>query len=300
MTEAHAPVASAEEFWTSMHEKGAALGYWSQPYLVDMVSSKTDGKWFLEYVRDKYFAGKPARSALSLGCGNGEIDRIAYGKQIFSAVHGLDFSSGGIEIARAEAVKAGMPGRYSRVDLNTEPVPGNERYDLVYDYASSHHIANLDNVMSSVEAHLEPNGYFVLYGYCGPARMQWSPRVLELSNALMRRLPMRLRASLPEVRRPTAWEFKSDPSEAVRGRDVVDFVRAYFDVVEEIDIGLSLSHGMFAHNAHHLNPHNESEQAIFRLVCQYEDLLVSEGIIESDTKVMVCKRRAVDPLRPGG
>ena len=283
-----------------MHAKGVSLGYWSQPYLIDIVSSKTEGKWFLDYVRDKYFGGKPAKAALSLGCGNGEIDRIAYGKRIFASVHGVDFSAGGLEIAHAEAQKAGIPACYSRVDLNHEPIPGDERYDLVYDYASSHHISNLDNVMASVESHLAPDGFFVLYGYCGPARMQWSPRVLELSNALMRRIPMRLRSSLPEVRRPTAWEFQSDPSEAVRGRDVIDFMRAYFDVVEEIDIGLSLSHGMFAHNAHLLNPHNESEQAIFRLVCQYEELLMSEGIIESDTKVMICKRRASDPLRPGG
>jgi SAM-dependent methyltransferase len=288
----------AESFW-NLYNTAAPDSYWSHPDLARTVNSKTDDKWFFDYIKGKYFSEKPARSALSLGCGNGVIDRIAYSRGIFEKVHGVDFSTAGIAAARVAAAEENVRGTYARVDFNNDQITGANEYDLIYDYASFHHVMNLENIMSQVERLLTDDGIFVLYGYCGPARFQWTPRVMELANLLMRRLPLRLRKTMPEVARSSIWEFlAADPSEAVRGPEVLDLARSYFDIIEEIDLGSTLSCPMFVQNMSHFNPDNESEQTILRLVFQFEDLLISEGTMGSDVKLLVCRRRPVDHFRP--
>src|SRR5579883_284087 len=282
----------AEEFWGTLQTADPQRGYWSHPYLGETIAAKTNGQWYLEYVRDKYFGGKPARCALSVGCGAGEIDRIAFKRKIFSKLVGVDFSAKGIDVARQAAQADGMPVEYVRADFNSDKLPDAEQYDLIYDYASSHHVSNLEHLMMEIERVLADDGYFVLYGYCGPARMQWPPLVIEVVNELLSRMPLQLRSAMPVLGRPSIWEFMSaDPSEAVRGPEVVDVTRAFFDVIEEIDYGCSLSHPMFAQNAFQMNPNDAIDQALFQLICEFEQILVAHGILRSDMKLMVCRRR---------
>lgn len=284
----------AESFWAAAQTGASLPSYWSHPYLDVICQSKTGGKWFLDYVKDRYFGGRPARSAVSLGCGSGEVDRIAFSKGIFDKLLGLDFSTEGLKVARAAAT--GLPITYVRSDFNTDAIPGADKHDLIYDYACFHHVSNLDNILASIDDHLSDDGLFVQYGYCGPARMQWSPRVIDLSNNLLQRMPMRLRQSMPELGRPTIQQFHApggDPSEAVRGSEVPEMTRAYFEILEEIDLGFSLSHPIFAQNASHIDTSDPSVDAIFKLVCQFEDILISEGLLPSDTKVIIARRRRV-------
>lgn len=242
--------------------------------------------------------GRPARHALSVGCGAGEIDRAAFSRGVFSKVTGYDFSTDGIEISKREAKRTDMPSFYKRLDFNLEPFPTESTFDLIYDYASSHHIEKLEGLMKEIERVLDDDGVFVLYGYCGPARMQWTPQVTDLVNELLMRMPMRLRP-MAELHRATIWEYMSgDPSEGIRGPEVVDVTRAFFEVVEEIGLGSTLTHPMFSNNAYALNPEDESGQALFRLVCQYEQLLIKNNIISSDVRLLVCRRRKSDRFRP--
>lgn len=297
--EAAAMAQKAEDFWSSLQTADPLRGYWANPYLGEIAEGKTGGKWYLEYVRDKYFGGKPAKHALSVGCGAGEVDRAAYARGVFDKITGIDFSHGGLEVARKEAEAAGLPATYIRKDFNQDTLPDAERFDLIFDYASSHHIANLEHLIKEIERVLADDGIFVLYGYCGPARMQWPTRVIEQVNKMLSRMPERLRTAMPILGRPSLWEFMAgDPSEAVRGPEVVDVIRSVFDVVEDIDIGYTLSHPMFSQNAYSMDPNSPSEQSLFRLVCEYEQLLMESNVIGCDTKVMVCRRRPLDHFRP--
>lgn len=290
----------AERFWAPRDAAEVRLGYWSQPYLNEVFTSHTDGKWYLNYVRDKYFEGKPAKRALSLGCGAGQVDRAGLRDGVFEQVLGLDFSHASLEAARRDAAAEGLTGAtYRRADFNVDGVPGDVRYDLIYDHACSHHIERLEVLYREVERVLEDDGYFVIYGYCGPARMQWSDRVLELGNELLRRMPMRLREAMPEISRVGIWEYMAgDPSEGVRGSEIVDLARAFFDVVEEVQIGSTLTQPMFSANSFALNPDSPSEQAIFRMVCEYEQVLIANEVLPADVRLLVCRRRRNDLRRP--
>lgn len=296
--EGQEPALRAEKFWETIQTSDPLPVYWDHPYLKECFRRHTDGKWYFEYVRDKYFGGLPAKRALSVGCGAGEVDRDAFELGVFSHLTGYDFSTGGVEVSRKMAAEIGMPSEYRRVDFNLEPFPTDARFDLVYDYATSHHVEKLEGLIKEIERVLDDDGIFVLYGYCGPARMQWTPQVTELANELLMRMPLRLRP-MGELHRATIWEYMSgDPSEGVRGPDVVDVARAFFDVVEEINLGATLTHPMFSNNLCAFDPDNGDEQALFRLVCQYEQVLIANKIITSDVRLLVCRRRRHDPFRP--
>lgn len=282
----------ASRFWGELQASKLGPGYWNHPYLAINTNAKTNGKWMMEYFRDKYLNGKPAPLALSLGCGAGEIDRIAYERGIFCQLHGIDFSESGIKLARESALKEKLPFSYFNVNLNQKAIPGNNKYDLIYAYATLHHIHNLEPLVVSISDHLKEEGYFLFYEYCGPARMQWSDKVMSIGNSLMCRIPMRLRMDLPEMRRPALSEFMAgDPSEAVRGYEVMDVVKAVLNVVEEVDLGWTLTHPIFCRNAHLLDPDNPADQAIFQIICEFESILIEAGIIGSDGKFGVAKRR---------
>jgi SAM-dependent methyltransferase len=288
----------AEKFWDEVPKLDLTRGFWSNPFVNKVATDATGGRWFLEYVRDKYFGGKPAKSALSVGCGIGDIDRIAYQRGIFERVTGVDFSAGSIETARTAAAAENIPATYIRTDFNVDGLPKDQKFALIFDYASSHHVENLERLYLEIERTLADDGYFVLYGYCGPARMQWTAQTIELVDELLSRMPARLKP-MSKLERPTIWAFlANDPSEAVRGPEVVDVARAVLDVVEEIEIGWTLSHPMFSRNSFEFDPQNPHEQALIHLVCEYERQLLKHHIIPSDNKVLVCRRRAVDPCRP--
>jgi SAM-dependent methyltransferase len=282
----------ASQFWSGIQSSAPPPGYWNHPYLALHTNSKTSGKWMMEYFRDKYFHGRPARLALSLGCGAGEIDRIAYERGMFRELHGVDFSRAGITLARETAISQKLPFSYFHVDLNQDSIPGEGKYDFIYSYATLHHIHNLEKVVLDIGNRLKDGGYFLFYEYCGPARFQWSKKTIEIANSLMRRIPIRLRLNLPELERQTLTQFmRADPSEAIRGCEVLDVVRATLKVVEEIDLGWTITHPIFGFNAHLLNPNSDADQAIFKLICEVESILIEEEVIGSDGKFVVAKRQ---------
>lgn len=47
----------AEQFWAKIQTADPLRGYWSNPYLHKSFEAHTAGKWYFEYIRDKYFWG---------------------------------------------------------------------------------------------------------------------------------------------------------------------------------------------------------------------------------------------------
>ncbi|WP_157879159.1 hypothetical protein [Pararhodospirillum photometricum] len=134
---------------------------------------------------------------------------------------------------------------------------------------------------------------FIMYDYFGPVRMQWDHRVIDIANSLMRRIPLSLREKLPEVQRTGIYEFlRCDPSEGVSGGNVLEIAKSIFEVVEEINMGSTLGHPMFAYNASLFDMNNVGDRSIAEIVIEFESILVEEGIIQSDIKLVICRARA--------
>jgi 2-polyprenyl-3-methyl-5-hydroxy-6-metoxy-1,4-benzoquinol methylase len=107
--------------------------------------------------------------ALSLGCGNGYLEREALRLNIARTFYGLDVSPQAIALAQEKAREEGIHDHlhYAVADLNQDCLdPG--RYDLVLAAMSIHHVKNLDHLLEQIDRCLKPSGLFILNEYVGP------------------------------------------------------------------------------------------------------------------------------------
>ncbi|WP_157879049.1 class I SAM-dependent methyltransferase [Pararhodospirillum photometricum] len=241
-----------DQFWSNIQETQIE-GYWNWDLLAQVVHKKTQGKGIFRYISEKYFDGKGANNALSIGCGSGDFDRKAYEDRAFKKLTGVDISTYGIKAATERAEKESLPFSYHRIDLNSDFIAIEEKYDLIFAKATLHHIKNVEELLINFLKSMTDDAIFIMYDYFGPVRMQWDHRVIDIANSLMRRIPLSLREKLPEVQRTGIYEFlRCDPSEGVSGGNVLEIAKSIFEVVEEINMGSTLGHPMFAYNERHV------------------------------------------------
>lgn len=251
-------------------------------------------QWFLEVAQDLGFSF-PVSSALSLGCGFGDLER-GYTQYNFAEVHeGIDFAEGAVIEAARLAREAGMHHiRYSTADLNTAELP-EERHDVVLAHQSVHHIEQLEHLAEQVHRTLKPGGLFMMNEYVGLNRIQIEPTQRAFANVLFSLLPERyLRKSDGTIRRSielaTADEVAAhDPSEAIRSQDIVAVMGDVFDLVGRRDYGGNLLHHGLYKIVANFKPDNPVDDQWLRWLFDAEDCLLAEGI-PSDFTVLVYRK----------
>lgn len=117
--------------------------------------------------------------------------------------------------------------RFFVADLNFVALP-RARYDVIWTSASLHHVTNLEYLFAEVESALRPGGLFAIHDYTGEPRLRYAPARLEAGNALLRRVPERLR-HLPALVPPP--ESDMSPFEALRSDETLALARERFDLV---------------------------------------------------------------------
>ncbi len=134
--------------------------------------------YWVTWLRDNYFHGGFAGDALSLGCGEGHVDRILKDCGFtFRSFTGLDISPRAVERARELATERGglaPTTTYATADLNADTLPANA-FDFIYFFQSLHHIEQLEHVLGQCAAALRPGGLLMVNEFVGPSRFQWTP-----------------------------------------------------------------------------------------------------------------------------
>ncbi|MCL4807429.1 MAG: class I SAM-dependent methyltransferase, partial [Thermoanaerobaculia bacterium] len=138
----------------------------------------------------------PVGRALTIGCGEGALERglAAHG---FAERHdAVDIAAGAVERAAAAAREAGLDHlRYGVADANRlrlEPAS----FDIVLGVQAVHHVERLEHLFGQVAKALRPDGFLFLDEFVGPSRFQWTERQLVVVDGLLRALPAGLRRSL--------------------------------------------------------------------------------------------------------
>lgn len=180
---------SAEGAW----QAGRGL-YWLelatvQRRLNHKVSDRPDVDW-VRYTLEHHFAGRlPLGRCLSLGCGEGGLERQLAGLGAFKHCDAYDIAAGSIEKARVAAAAAGCGHiQYAVCDLNSLSLPAGQ-YDAVWALGAVHHLDRLDHVFAQVGTALKPGGLFVLNEYVGPNRFQFPPRQRQVIQSCFDLLP---------------------------------------------------------------------------------------------------------------
>lgn len=269
------------------------IHWWSVPGMIErwntMISGDPTTDYF-KYVSERYFAVRRPRTALTLGCGTGRREREWAKYYTFERHDAVDISSKSIEEAITHADQAGLSYLdYAVQDINDIVLP-EDIYDVIFAEQSLHHVTALEWVLAEIKSSLRFGGFFVVHEYVGPSRFQWTDRQLEVINATLSILPERYRQSLTrpgtiknKVNRPRIKDMvKGDPSEAVRSAEIPYLLRSSFEVIEWKEWGGTILHMLFDDIAGNFNAERTDDMAWVSLLCEIEDLLLSQGEISSD------------------
>lgn len=238
-------------------------------------------------------------SVLVLGCGDGWLERALAREPWVGHIDACDFAADAVARARALA-----PPRvsYRVLDLDRDPIAG--RYDAIVAHSVLHHVENLEHAFAEIDAALAPGGTLIVNEYVGPNRFQFSDRVLDLINELLRALPPRLRRStmrgdVYEAKvRPTVPEMvHNDPSEAARAEELLPLIRGCYDVLDERHLGGTLMQHLLYDIAACFELDDPQARSLLQMMLTFEGALVDEGLLASDFVLCAARRRGAPPFR---
>lgn len=243
-------------------------------------------------------ASLPFARVLTLGCGEGELER-GLARLGFATRHdALDLAPAAIERARAAAAAAGLDHiQYRVADLNRvslEPAA----YDCVLGAHSVHHLEALEHVLAETARALGPGGWLFLNEYVGPSRFQWTDRQLEVVNGLLAALPARFRRNLARpgtlktrIGRPSVLRMRLvDPSEAVRSAEILPLLPSYFEVVEVAGYGGTVLAVLLHEIAGNFADTEPGGAELLEAICDLEDALIACGDLTHDFAVVVARK----------
>jgi ubiquinone/menaquinone biosynthesis C-methylase UbiE len=283
------------------HVEYPLKNWWDIPEVMARWNRMTSGAPSIDYVRfflRKYFAGRTALRALSLGSGTGhrELDLARSG--IFRRIDAVDLSHSRISYSRWRAEEAGFIDRivYHVGDAAAIDLPDGS-YDLVIVEQFLHHIARLDEMIGRIRGFLAPQGAFMFNEYVGPDRWQWTDAQLDAVNALLAELPERYRRRWRSgtvknaVHRPGVLAMMIyDPTEAVSSSRIVPAVRRGFEIVELRGYGGAVLQPLFADIAYNFLSKDDETKRLLERCFEREDALLERGAVGHDFVAGIAKR----------
>src|SRR5258705_7592324 len=130
------------------------------------VTAGTNHATWYELLVSDFLKGKTSASRmLSLGCGDGSLERALAAMDAFEQCDAYDLAPTAIKMAQKIAKEQGLVNiRYDVQDLNHAIFPANQ-YDAVWFNASLHHITALEYVCQEVAKTLKDDGFLFLNEY---------------------------------------------------------------------------------------------------------------------------------------
>lgn len=266
--------ALAQRFWGRYYRSGGIRTWLAEPTVRRAVNGRITGDphcWPMDWFKAQH-AVEPFARGLSLGCGEGRLERDLVAKEICRTLVGIDLSTEAVVQARRAAQEAGFEITYQQGDMNRldlEP----EAFDIAFFHQSLHHVEELDHSLAAVRRALDPRGLLYLDEYIGPSRGEWRRELVVEAEEVYARLPPSVRRSR-RVTLPIDWR---DPSEAVRSGEIMEHLERYFRIRERHDYGgnlLSVIHPLLDPEALE-TPLGEE---VLEVLVTAEDKLLERGI----------------------
>lgn len=178
--------------------QGKQGSYWLElPSTQQRMTTKISGDATVDaslYTIQRHFVGRlPLARCLSLGCGEGRLERRMAQLGVFVDCDAVDIADQSIAAAQTAARRAGYTHiNYLVADLNRIQLPVS-RYDAVWGTGAIHHIEQLEHLFGEVARALKPGGLFILDEYVGANRFQFPARQREIIEVCHALLPARYR-----------------------------------------------------------------------------------------------------------
>jgi SAM-dependent methyltransferase len=235
--------------------------------------------WLRSLLEDRHLS-----TAVSLGCGEGALERDLLFKGICSSILGIDISAGALELARSRAAARGLTGvEYRQGDLNSLNLPSRS-FDAAFFHQALHHVEDLDGCLSAMASALKPGGLLYLDEYVGPSRQEWIPALIAEADRFFVSLPAAIKRRR-HIGVPVDWR---DPTEAVRSSEILSAVSRYFKIEARRDYGGNFLAVIHPHlRLDHLSPAERDE--LLRSIVQAETEHLKSGAASYYTVLVASK-----------
>ncbi|HVG09212.1 MAG TPA: class I SAM-dependent methyltransferase [Thermoanaerobaculia bacterium] len=221
-------------FWGRTFAEGSLRTWMHEAIVREYINESVTGSpkvWPIEWLRT--VIQSPFTAAVSIGCGEGALERDLLSKGLCTSILGIDLSTEALQLAEAKARAQGLTGaRYERGDMNALDLP-EAAFDAAFFHQALHHAEELDSCLSVTAAALLPGALVYIDEYVGPSRGEWSFSLIEAASEIFAQLPPSVRRSR-SLKLPVDWR---DPTEAVRSSEILDALHRHFDVLERHDYG---------------------------------------------------------------
>ncbi len=284
------PQFQAKNYWET-NPTAAASQWVSNPIVADTIHQRMSGgktkKYWLRWLIGDYFAGKTFNNLISLGCGIGNHEILMAELEFVQQIDAFDFSESSLEIARRDAIEAGVQVNFYQDDFNTFTLNPDIKYDLAFCSGSLHHVRELERFLEIVHKALHPQGYFIINEYVGANYCIYDKHQMEIINRLYKCFHKLIRSGVMEKKfiNPSIHQvFASDPSEAVRSELILPFIQYYFDIELFNPFGGGILHPMYPLLDHNqFLPGDPKGETIIKLLLEFEQILMEiPGGLESD------------------
>jgi len=239
-------------FWSEKENWPCGYGlYWTEiPAVQRRLNVKVSGDpevHWVSYTLNRYLRHRmPFQHCLSLGCGNGHLERQLARLGVFSACDAYDVAPGMIEDARQAALVEGYNHIcYEITDVNRIQLPA-QFYDVVWINSAMHHFQALEHICDQISQGLRPDGLLVLNEYVGPSRYQFIRRQQEVMQAALMLIP-------PHYRALAAKRVEQTLSRTPWKKGWIWAARRAMDKVKEGEIWPTLRRRWYALRAKHLS-----------------------------------------------
>ncbi len=291
--------AAAPDFRLQLHQV-SWFGHPEVKRYVNRMTTGDPGRWWLDHAQETYLSAPRPKACVTLGCGEGALERLLIGRNFADSYVGYDISAACIDQANATVGHEHPSAEFHCADLNFIELPKNT-FDVAFFSHALHHIERLEHLCDQVRASLRPNGILLVDEFIGPTRMQWTPQQLAVCNQLLAQLPEYLRIDLsrlperrpkePITRMSIAEWLRCDPSECVRSADIPAVLETYFETIERHDYGGTILQKLLENIVGNFLPDNEEHATIIRMLVAIEEILISTGVLSSDFTIMIMRPR---------
>lgn len=295
-------LSKTKKAWDDFHIRGVAgqkRYWWDSPLIVEHCQRIVTGdpKTNIYEFLKKEFISSPLERALSICSGSGEFERGLLDYTICKSVDAYEIAEERVQ----EGIRKAQEKNYA-IDFHTEDVNKavfkSNQYDIFFSWSALHHIENLEGVCANARKALKENGLVVVQEFIGPNQFQWTDKQLEIMNRILRILPERLRIRpetgeiITRLERPTIESMnRSDPSEAIRSRDIIPVLKEFFTIKTIRYFGGPLYNFLFNEIIGNFNHNDEGDTSLIKMILLTEEILIEENILDHDYAVIIAERK---------
>ncbi len=289
-----------KNFWNEYHisQKIQEKKYWwdSPPILqhCQKLISGNPNINIYEFLK-KELRDLPYSKGLSICAGSGEFERGLIENNICRQIDAYEIAEERVLQGIKVSTEKGCPINFFIEDVNKARFKENY-YDLFISWSALHHIENLEGVCESVHRALKKGGVLLIQEYIGPNQLQWTDKQLEIINGILNILPERLRFNqagniIRKIDRQTIEHMNNtDPSEAIRAKDIIPVLKSFFDLKTIKYFGGSIFNPLFNEIIGNFKDDDEGDKTIIMLILFLEKILIENKILEDDYALIIAMK----------